>query len=868
VTPEPTLRAELDAAIEASDPERVRDLIVGAKEKERRAAAGATDPWRVHSFSGTKEQAAKLAWIGTATARELGTWSWFVERVGLDDLTADVLAARGRAFLGTVARSLRGDDLGAWPLLRLAVRRGLIERPETEAWTRGLVSGIGGPERHANLESVYLGLLEDSELLEDEVWRLFEVDCGTELSNATAWVAKVDDRSTPGWDHGANRWTYALTRLADEKRLERDRLLDASLDALTRDFRPSMVGWYAGFHEALEPSEEERTARIERYLALLTSPVPAVVNAGLAALRAVETSVPADGLAHAASSALTLPQKKAATEVLRLLRRAVERDPQAGGAVLETVAQALGHERADVQETALRLLERYPDDAPRGALLGHLETVSATLRSRVEALVGIDAAEPEVEHIAAFEGSDWPEPVRPNADDARRSAAALEPVASVDELIELAAMLLEGEGDGDAAERFLDGVSRLCHERSPGFDRRTAGLLKQAGDSATSGFGHSGQSLVAALVRAWTGRRWKSVGLAAPTSVLGFLAHRVLGVAERAARRYPRPLLAFPTHAGGWIDPDALAERERRVGRIRNRPEPVDRLQAALRAQSRDAVCFARDVREHKAVWGSTSRSVTLRPTVPEGLGALGPAVAALGTNTSGYWWQRTQWAGFDALGVRWCLTVLPAQPEIAFAGAAMSIADAELIGGGVNGQPEAVLAHGLNPSVPLGAPAWLAVGAALLAKSPDVQRVGTDMLVATISDGRFDPEAAGEALAWLAENGVGKTSRLAVPLRDVGRLSPLHGAQTVRLLGSFLRHLTATPNALQAVLEAVLEHGTRVRYGVEDESARAALERIAAEVSRSSKLARNARALLELPVAGPARAGLVAAAEGVAARA
>ena len=40
-------------------------------------------------------------------------------------------------------------------------------------------------------------------------------------------------------------------------------------------------------------------------------------------------------------------------------------------------------------------------------------------------------------------------------------------------------MLVEGQGSGDDCERFLDGVSRLCARAAAGFERRTAGLLKQ-----------------------------------------------------------------------------------------------------------------------------------------------------------------------------------------------------------------------------------------------------------------------------------------------------------------------------------------------------------------------------------------------------
>ena len=592
------LGTDLLAAVKASDRVRVRDLIVASKEKERRAAAVVNDPMSFRSFSGEQERAARLAWIGTATARELGTWSWYVEGAGLDDLTADVLAARGRGFLAAVARSLRGDNLWAWPMLRLAVRHGLIERPDTEVWTRGLVWMLGGPQRHADVESVYAVLLDDAELLDGEVWRIFEVDCGTELSNAATWTSGAE-QSTPTRERAMNRWTYALTRLAQEGRLDRDRLLDASLDALTRDFRPSMVGWYAQFHEVLEPSGEEREARVDPYLALLTSPVPAVVNAGIAALRAIEDAVPADGLAHAAASALTLPQKKASVDVLRLLGRAAERDPQSREAVLATIALALGHERADVQERALALLERYPEVAPRSALLGLAEAVSATLRSRVDALVGVSAPdagareESSLDELAdripatvldAARAGRWPDPVQPAAD----AGAADGRVAGACGLGRRA-----DRSRSDGAGR--TGNGRRCRavpRRSLASVRSTA-VRFRAADGGTAAASRelrrTGSSAAPAAGSSPTSPRRGSTAVAAWTSSC---PRRSSGSSPSVASRSHAELRArsqsrcsrLPTHAGGWIDPDVLEARERKTGRLLNRPEPLDRDQARLRA--------------------------------------------------------------------------------------------------------------------------------------------------------------------------------------------------------------------------------------------------------------------------------------------
>lgn len=133
--------------------------------------------------------------------------------------------------------------------------------------------------------------------------------------------------------------------LAAEGRIDRDRLLDASLDSLTRDFRASTVGWYAQLHESLEPSHEERLERLDRYLALLGSPAPAAVKEGLAALRSIEADVPPDALSRAAIAPLTGRQKNLATETLALLDRCAKRSPEAAATLLEAAAHGLGHER-------------------------------------------------------------------------------------------------------------------------------------------------------------------------------------------------------------------------------------------------------------------------------------------------------------------------------------------------------------------------------------------------------------------------------------------------------------------------------------------------------------------------------------------
>jgi hypothetical protein len=336
-------------------------------------------------------------------------------------------------------------------------------------------------------------------------------------------------------------------------------------------------------------------------------------------------------------------------------------------------------------------------------------------------------------------------------------------------------------------------------------------------------------------------------GLKPPATLLGFLGERPLEVAVRAARGHSRPLLAFPTHAGGWIDPNVLATRERGFGRVLNHPDPADRLQARLRALPRfEPIDYERHVIERR-IWQRAERLVELHPErVPDGLESLGKRVAAVGGQPpTSIWLDTPAWGSWDALGARWCLTVLPSLPEVAFAGAAVLVVDS--LDASPQLYPDAVLEHALETTTPLGDTAWLAVAGALVAKSPDLRRLATDAVVASIADGRFDADAAADALAWLAGTGLAKVSRLEPPLRDTGRVSPFHAVQAVRLVEALLARLDATPHGLHAPLEVALEHATTVGYAVERPDARAALERIAGDVTPSSKLGRLARGLLDL---------------------
>ena len=843
-----SLTSELTQAVRANDAARVRDLVVDASDKERRAAAEEME--RLLISREGRESVAPLAFLGTATARNVASWSWAAAEAAEYDVVADVLRARGRPFVETLVRALEREDVQLWRLVRAGVRAGIIERPTEEGWIRGMISGVGGWERRG-LDSVYHGLLADPELLADEVWRIFEVDLGSELRWAVTYE-HVDDDERRHLERGDNLWTYALTRLVAEGHLERARLIDASLDALMRDFRGTTIGWYVHFHDELEPTSEEREARLERYLMLLASPTPIVVKLGLTALKAVEDVVPADDLARAAAAPLTHRQKNLAVATLSLLEHAAARDKKARPALLEAAAQALAHERADVQERALKLIEQYQDEvestaAARAVVLGLADAVAPTLRERVSALTGF-AVELERESAprAAPLRTSEPRRERLTLADALATRPPLEPVTSVDELIELGAALLEAQGSGDDAERFLDGVSRLCGERPP--QRLTAGLVKQAQEATAAYYGLGGWNLVGTVVKAWAaGKRPPKRSYRG--SAIAFLLDRVNEVALRAARQQPRPLLAFPTHSGGWLDPDVLAEREQGFGRFRNRPDPADRAQAQLRATTLSPPRLVPAIERRKR-WEFSEAEPRLAVRAEGDMSELGPlqdaALALERGSDDRYWWAAPPaWGGFDRLGVEWCLSVVPSLPELAFAGAAGSCLTMIDGASGYN-HPEVVFQYALDAAVPLEPIAWLAVAAALLAKKEDVRRPALDLIIESVEDGRFDARGLGRAGVWLLDEELGKLPRLVPTLRDASRVSPAHAEAVVATIDALLAAVDKTPRGLHALLELAVELAALSGARIESPAARATLERVGGEVSKTAKVGKLARDLLE----------------------
>ena len=508
---------QLQQILEQNDPHACLRFFSQATEAQRQALSGialaampAEGPyigmfresrwWQVRAI-------AVLASCSFAELKQRG-WPWLPGR----DYVCAVLAARRPQWIDEFADALLDYSGGWWGLVRQMVREGLCRMPRTEKYVIGMLCHF----RHCSRQETRTlreELLSDPGLFDQEIWRLFEVAGGVGFSLATH-----DSRVPP-----SRRWDQALRALSEEGRLSRRRLLDASLDALARDFDPYHARWFSGFHDLLAPENEERIERTEKYLGLLSSRNPATVSWALKAVHRVERLRPIEGrkLIAALRPALRASLKQTALSALSLLDGLARRAPDVSPLVALTVTEGLDHDDTDVQAAALRVLERHrrrtrsPDASTLldEALVRARDRVAASLRGRLDRLAGLAA--PSLETPPAETACDWSEfeargaALDPKlagwagvpqalaaARDGRLDLTALEfdgteiprldpaaelrPIAELEELIELCAALLEGPIRIDDLERALDGISRLCGERPDDFATRSEPLRERA----------------------------------------------------------------------------------------------------------------------------------------------------------------------------------------------------------------------------------------------------------------------------------------------------------------------------------------------------------------------------------------------------
>ncbi|MEN3279943.1 MAG: hypothetical protein V7607_1083 [Solirubrobacteraceae bacterium] len=877
--------------------ESIVRALRGLAEGERRPMVRSLTSVRrelAREFKWEPGSAVALALLGTATLAEL-------KRLGMlgvpgnDDLAFEVLADRKPSWLGEWAGWIVGERSAWFPFVRRLVRAGLIDAPDADGYILGLVAlpqTLAWEREGVTVREV---LLDDRDLLSHEIWRTFEVEGGGEVSLAAL-------------DKYRGGWTETMLELSASGHLARDRLLDASLAALARDFSSFRAGWYSRFHEALEPTASERAARTDAYLRLLSSHVANTVSFALKALNRLAKAgrlEDRDDLSERLRPALASERRTVVTAALALL-------PAGEKAALAACA-ALGHRDAAVQASALKVIERALTATVRTEMFRYADDVAPTLRERFGDALGVGALPtPDEQAVADLEDlRARAAPLLPAAralagvDAALEAAgdgavptrldfavadlpitACAEPVApldDVDELIETLARWVEGTiGVGGQLERALDALARMGAQRPEDFERRTSSLRSRAAalDERTP---------ARALVEAWLDGT--PPGERAYRRGRDLSDGRLHELAAQLAERRAQPLLATPTHAGGWIDPRALAARLVDVPMPRRHdliaalcrlapdrrdpdsvpdhpaadviryalggPPPTDADLALLRA-----VRLGRELDHAEPPgrytvepwqWG-VDIHIDLGPIEYE-LARVVPALR-LGIRAHAPFRVRGWWPGDGRDPVRSLAVRLDTAPAVEEAALIRPSGSQQLWAESIEARHQTLVSDterspreggagllglALDPDRPLGDIGALAIAIGLAVGEPTQEAVALDAAIAAIADSRLDGPTLGAPARNVLAAGIVLPTRLAPALRTVAAESPLH-AEVVRVSLEHAVAISPPPRGTHALLDALNELAADAGAGVELPPARAAL----GAISGSSKAAKLARQLLQ----------------------
>ncbi|MFF7471988.1 DUF6493 family protein [Streptomyces sp. NPDC008092] len=774
-----------------TDAER-RALLPGlqALRKELRAA-----PWESRSERSypALQVAGAMCHSGAAAA---ATWIAGADmrwRQAPADLLLKVLADRDTGWQADVARRLAARPVSAdvpFVLMAGLVRRSGCEVPVTDAYVVGWVRHIG----HSWGRVPLVERLRAEPDLAPLVNGLFELSDLGEVR----WL----------FGDGPGSWQSALAELTGAGVLERKAVVDACVARLLRGGGPTDHRTFLPLLGLLALTRDETRERVADWTALArdaVSPVAAHAQSVLAAL-ALDGDLTPRQLAEASEGLLFRAEKKLVRAQLVLLGKVLAHDTSAAAELLPAVAQAFGHEDTQLQERALKLVERHAKrldgaDGVRSEIAVAAEGLSPALRVRAAAALGIVPA-------AAAEAY---EEMLPPAPEPFRLPAA--PDSAV-ELAEEVSALLAADEDADVAafERALDGLARHAH--------RDQDALREALEPVAATrwwwepeayrrqhseerFGHTRRGLLTAeggleLVLATL------YGAVSTATLLAGLEHgpadhacarhgfsRVLDVRLRELahriRTDPQPLLlATPSWSTGLLEPAELVDRLGTYRRLGARVGEVDFAQALLRVRRED----------RPAALAAAGRASELG--TPEGerlarlLSAGAPALPGFDRRTSGpriliesgeVHELRTDFPeAFRQLGraftvpdaVHYCyhwgqeshrhwLATLPELRELVAVRLVQDFCEAARDDGRGMAAALPLLAESGGPA---GESTHLCVAYGLGARHPEDRLAAVDALLVLAARGQLDAERLGADLGQLVRRGAVKPLRLAESAR------------------------------------------------------------------------------------------------------
>lgn len=462
----------------------------------------------------------------------------------------------------------------SFPILHRWIKDGICRKPVTDGYYR-LFANYHMRTGFYAVDEAYIPplseqLLQAPELLAD-IDSLFRVE--SDAFNTNPWLTK-------GAASHYETWTEALIKLSRAKHVERSHLLQLALDGLRLDIKQNQLSGYHKFYRAMEPTTAELTAHQSHYIALLCHPVSHVAKFAIDMLAKVDKAKTLERapFLREIGTIFASDSKGNAIAALKILQEIIGQAKTPDNSALSAVVEAMRHADPEVQAKAIAILEPWAEK---------LSFVQVAELNDMSVLVAA-SNQPALKNLLArsdldVSGTSLPQngPRQPieyrpvsfvgGCQNVLSADSVVEPITSVEKLIEAVLHAIEVVDSPDELECIIDAISRLADQRPADFDQRVAPLLHRVnkGQSGSNGLGGDRIGIglaVLDLIATWasgklyhTQNRPSEFSLGQDAFVP--MARHLREISVRVAGCKSQSLVSAPTHRGGWIDPIVWVER-------------------------------------------------------------------------------------------------------------------------------------------------------------------------------------------------------------------------------------------------------------------------------------------------------------------
>ncbi len=344
---------------------KIADISVGIASifgsREAKAAAQEMNAYKKEQASlppeakmQAKSEVIRTALLSCCSLSEIksnGTWA-----LPSPNFMEEIIKLRRPSWLPKFVKYLCDEQLRQfWPAVRSWEKIGLIAPEQDSSYLSLTAVGIAEAQG-GKIEST---LRSDSELMTDHIWRILaDRETLIEMTRLTHFPA-------------AELWRNALLALSSTNEIDRLKLLEATITALTElgsvdkssssEDPKDAIDWVVSIHEGLSLETSENLKKIDRYLGLLSARHEDVPLWTLEKLELWWQAglVPSEKLWASLGNVFACSRKDPAVAALKLAKTIATKEKNCNSQVLHLCALALDHGSQDVQKRALDLMEKY-----------------------------------------------------------------------------------------------------------------------------------------------------------------------------------------------------------------------------------------------------------------------------------------------------------------------------------------------------------------------------------------------------------------------------------------------------------------------------------------------------------------------------